>query len=74
MSRNDERVENGRGLGVRLSFSYHCPLQLKLKRYYEKPTKKRERLEYEKCYRIYNREMKKKIAFVMKQHDPLPPV
>ena len=53
---------------------YHCPLQLKLKRYYEKPTKKRERLEYEKCYRIYNREMKKRIAFVMKQHDPLPPV
>jgi small subunit ribosomal protein S21 len=44
------------------------------KRYYEKPTKKRERMEYEKCLRVYNREMKKKVHFVMKQHKPLPPI
>ncbi|KAL5494005.1 hypothetical protein EMCRGX_G015273 [Ephydatia muelleri] len=43
-------------------------------RYYEKPTKERERREYEKCLRIYNREMKKKVEFVMKQHAPLPPI
>lgn len=49
-------------------------LQLSQKRFYEKPTKKRERLEYEKCNRLYNKEMRQKIEFVMKQHDPLPPL
>jgi small subunit ribosomal protein S21 len=43
------------------------------RRFYEKPTEKRERLEYEKCNRLYNKEMKRKIEFLMKQHDPLPP-
>jgi small subunit ribosomal protein S21 len=44
------------------------------KRFYEKPTKKRERLAYEKCRRLYDREMKRKVEFVMKQNDPLPPI
>ena len=41
-------------------------------RYYEKPTKKRERVEYEKCNRIYNKGMKRKVFFAMRQHPPLP--
>ncbi len=49
-------------------------LQIKQRKYYEKPTKKRERLDYEKCNRLYNREMKKKVEFVMKQNKPLPPI
>ena len=49
-------------------------LKLSQRRFYEKPTKKRERLEYEKCNRLYNKEMKRKIQFIMKQHDPLPPI
>lgn len=53
-------------------FSTH--VQIRQRRYYEKPTKKRERLEYEKCHRLYNREMSRKVNFVMKQHDPLPPI
>ena len=42
-------------------------------RYYEKPTKKRERVEYEKCNKIYNKGMKRKVLFAMRQHPPLPP-
>ena len=52
----------------------HLYVQLRQRRYYEKPTKKRERLEYEKCHRLYNREMKSKVEFVMKQHPPLPSI
>lgn len=48
--------------------------KIKRNRYYEKPTKRRERLEYEKCNRLYNREMRRKIHFIMRQHDTLPPV
>jgi len=65
------------GMGLKSAVIHHFNLilmQLFQRRFYEKPTKKRERLEYEKCFRIYNREMKKKIAFLMKQHDPLPPI
>ncbi len=51
-----------------------CFVQIKQRKYYEKPTKKRERLDYEKCNRLYNREMKKKVEFVMKQNKPLPPI
>ena len=43
-------------------------------KYYEKPTKKREREEYEKCNRIYNKGMRRKVLFVMRQHPPLPTV
>uniref|UniRef100_A0A1X7UF76 Uncharacterized protein n=1 Tax=Amphimedon queenslandica TaxID=400682 RepID=A0A1X7UF76_AMPQE len=44
------------------------------KRYHETGTKKTERMEYERAVRVYNREMKKKIDFVMKMHKPLPPI
>ena len=53
---------------------YFTHMQLSRRQFYEKPTEKRERLEYEKCNRLYNRQMKAKIHFVMKQHDPLPPL
>ena len=33
---------------------------------YEKPTVKRRRLKYESAQRIYNREMQRKIAFLVK--------
>lgn len=47
-------------------------LQIKIKERHEKPTCKRVRLEYEKCARLYHREMKRKVEFVMGQNDPLP--
>lgn len=46
--------------------------QIKIRERNEKPTKKRVRLEYEKCARLYHREMKRKIDFVMQQNNPLP--
>ena len=57
-----------------LGYDHFILMQLSRLRYYEKPTKERERREYEKCLRIYNKEMKKKVEFVMKQHAPLPPI
>jgi len=44
------------------------------RKFYEKPTKRREREEYEKCNRIYNKGMRRKVHFVMRQHSPLPTV
>ncbi|KAK6192054.1 hypothetical protein SNE40_003600 [Patella caerulea] len=43
-------------------------------RYYEKPYLKRQRLSFERCKRIYNTDMQKKIAFVMRKNreDPWP--
>ncbi|XP_041367377.1 28S ribosomal protein S21, mitochondrial-like [Gigantopelta aegis] len=42
--------------------------------YYEKPTQKRQRLSYERCSRIYNTDMQRKIAFIMRKNrvDPWP--
>nr|XP_046274494.1 28S ribosomal protein S21, mitochondrial [Scatophagus argus] len=42
------------------------------KRYFEKPCKQRHRESYEKCRRIYNTEMARKIAFISKtnREDP----
>ncbi|XP_037548746.1 28S ribosomal protein S21, mitochondrial [Nematolebias whitei] len=42
------------------------------KRYFEKPFRQRQRINFEKCKRIYNTEMAKKISFVsrMNREDP----
>ncbi|XP_008330165.1 small ribosomal subunit protein bS21m [Cynoglossus semilaevis] len=42
------------------------------RRYYEKPCQERRRLCYERCKRIYNMEMGRKIAFISKTNrkDP----
>ncbi|XP_044846551.1 28S ribosomal protein S21, mitochondrial [Mauremys mutica] len=44
----------------------------KRRRYYEKPCRKRQRETYEMCRRIYNSEMARKIAFLMRKNrqDP----
>ncbi|CAH8524944.1 unnamed protein product [Schistosoma turkestanicum] len=43
-------------------------------RYYERPTVWRRRFMYERCKRIYNSEMSRKISLVMRTHrvDPWP--
>merc|ERR1711976_943644 len=40
--------------------------------YYEKPYQTRQRLSYEKCKRVYNADMRKKVEFLMKKNrvDP----
>lgn len=42
--------------------------------YYEKPYQQRNRVSLEKCIRIYNADMKRKIEFVMRKNrvDPFP--
>lgn len=40
---------------------------IRLKRYYEKPTIKRRRVKYESALRLYNSEMKKKVDFLMEK-------
>ncbi|XP_014672038.1 PREDICTED: 28S ribosomal protein S21, mitochondrial-like [Priapulus caudatus] len=41
-------------------------------RYYEKPWQERKRVAYEKCKAIYNSEMQRKVAFVMRKHRTNP--
>ncbi|XP_034017035.1 28S ribosomal protein S21, mitochondrial [Thalassophryne amazonica] len=45
---------------------------VKRKRYYEKPCRERIRKNFERCQRIYNSEMGRKIAFISrtKREDP----
>uniref|UniRef100_A0A3Q3X636 Uncharacterized protein n=1 Tax=Mola mola TaxID=94237 RepID=A0A3Q3X636_MOLML len=45
---------------------------VKRKRYYEKPCRERQRLNFEGCRRIYNSEMGRKIAFISRtnREDP----
>ncbi|NWU73209.1 RT21 protein, partial [Pterocles burchelli] len=44
------------------------------RRYYEKPCRRRQRLAYEACRRVYNAEMGRKIAFLARSNrqDPWP--
>ncbi|XP_053134282.1 28S ribosomal protein S21, mitochondrial isoform X2 [Hemicordylus capensis] len=46
--------------------------EVKRRRYYEKPCRKRQRVAYETCRRIYNMEMARKISFLMRKNrvDP----
>lgn len=44
--------------------------KVKRGRFNEKPTKRRERIEYETCNRVYNREMKKRVDLVMRKYRP----
>lgn len=47
--------------------------EIKLRTRYEKPTVKRHRLQYERAQRVYNENMKGKIALLMKgQRDEYP--
>ncbi|NWY55574.1 RT21 protein, partial [Chionis minor] len=41
-------------------------------RYYEKPCRRRQRLAYEACRRVYNAEMGRKIAFLGRCSRPDP--
>ncbi|XP_011829053.1 PREDICTED: 28S ribosomal protein S21, mitochondrial [Mandrillus leucophaeus] len=45
---------------------------IKRRRYYEKPCRRRQRESYERCRRIYNMEMARKINFLMRKNraDP----
>ncbi|XP_069734580.1 small ribosomal subunit protein bS21m [Phaenicophaeus curvirostris] len=38
--------------------------EVRRRRYYEKPCRRRQRLAYEACRRVYNAEMGRKIAFL----------
>ncbi|XP_022094054.1 28S ribosomal protein S21, mitochondrial-like [Acanthaster planci] len=40
------------------------------RRYYEKPFQKRKRVQYENMRRIYNQEMTRRIAFLMRKNRP----
>lgn len=40
--------------------------------FYEKPYQKRRRLSFEKCKRVYNGEMARKVEFVMRTNRPSP--
>ncbi|KAF1570177.1 UNVERIFIED_CONTAM: 28S ribosomal protein S21, mitochondrial, partial [Eudyptes pachyrhynchus] len=44
------------------------------RRYYEKPCRRRQRLAYEACRRVYNAEMGRKIGFLARgsRQDPWP--
>uniref|UniRef100_A0A8D0G4B3 Mitochondrial ribosomal protein S21 n=1 Tax=Sphenodon punctatus TaxID=8508 RepID=A0A8D0G4B3_SPHPU len=46
--------------------------EIKRRRYYEKPCRRRQRVAYETCRRIYNTEMARKIAFLSRKNrqDP----
>ena len=47
--------------------------EVKLKRRYEKPTTKRHRLQYERAQRIYNENIKAKVALLLRgQRDEYP--
>ncbi|KAI8783396.1 28S ribosomal protein S21 mitochondrial, partial [Biomphalaria pfeifferi] len=46
--------------------------EVKRKERYEKPFLTRNRLTYERCRRIYDSEMKRKISFVMRKNRPDP--
>ncbi|VDH92134.1 small subunit ribosomal protein S21 [Mytilus galloprovincialis] len=46
--------------------------QVRRKKYYEKPTTMRRRISYERCKRIYNADMQRKIEFVMKVNRESP--
>uniref|UniRef100_A0A0B6Z4V2 28S ribosomal protein S21, mitochondrial n=1 Tax=Arion vulgaris TaxID=1028688 RepID=A0A0B6Z4V2_9EUPU len=46
--------------------------QVKRKERYEKPFLTRNRLAYERCRRIYDSEMQRKISFVMRKNRPDP--
>ncbi|XP_044305167.1 28S ribosomal protein S21, mitochondrial [Varanus komodoensis] len=46
--------------------------EAKRRRYYEKPCRKRQRVAYETCRRIYNQEMTRKINFLMRKTRPDP--
>ncbi|VDP51841.1 unnamed protein product [Echinostoma caproni] len=47
---------------------------IKQQEYYEKPTRWRKRFMYERCKRIYDSEMTRKINFLSRMHrvDPWP--
>ena len=47
---------------------------IKAQEYYEKPTRWRRRFMYERCKRIYDSEMSRKINFISRTHraDPWP--
>ncbi|KAH9499979.1 28S ribosomal protein S21, mitochondrial [Bulinus truncatus] len=47
-------------------------IEVKRKERFEKPFLTRSRLAYERCRRIYDSEMKRKIAFVMRKNRPDP--
>ncbi|NWR53853.1 RT21 protein, partial [Bucorvus abyssinicus] len=48
--------------------------EVRRRRYYEKPCRRRQRLAYEACRRVYNAEMGRKIAFLSRglRQDPWP--
>ncbi|KAM6309262.1 RT21 protein, partial [Podargus strigoides] len=46
--------------------------EVRRRRYYEKPCRRRQRLAYEACRRVYNSEMARKISFLARgnRQDP----
>ncbi|NXE57992.1 RT21 protein, partial [Casuarius casuarius] len=45
---------------------------VKRRRYYEKPCRRRQRLAYEACRRVYGAEMARKLAFLARKSRPDP--
>ncbi|NXN95892.1 RT21 protein, partial [Rhinopomastus cyanomelas] len=48
--------------------------EVRRRRYYEKPCRRRQRLAYEACRRVYNAEMSRKLSFLSRtlRSDPWP--
>lgn len=64
-------VENGVASALRSLYRVltqeNVVRDIRLKRYYEKPTIKRRRVKYERALRLYNSEMKRKVDFLMEK-------
>ncbi|XP_051901629.1 28S ribosomal protein S21, mitochondrial isoform X2 [Pristis pectinata] len=78
--RTGERDGPVRRCSLSAGMAAHCRIlttdgiieDAKRRRYYEKPCRKRIRENYENCRRIYNSEMARKLAFLMRanRQDP----
>ncbi|XP_046327100.1 small ribosomal subunit protein bS21m-like [Haliotis cracherodii] len=69
---NNNDIDKAHGVLNRILRNEKFYENVRRKEYYEKPTEARRRLSFERCKRIYNSEMQRKIAFVMRKNrvDP----
>ncbi|XP_025941536.1 28S ribosomal protein S21, mitochondrial isoform X3 [Apteryx rowi] len=70
--RGARRRSGPAGRGLRILSHDGIIDDVKRRRYYEKPCRRRQRLAYEACRRVYNAEMARKLAFVSRKNrqDP----
>ncbi|KAM9368536.1 small ribosomal subunit protein bS21m [Phaethornis superciliosus] len=68
----NENVEAAYGVLNRILTQDGLIDEIRRRRYYEKPCRRRQRVAYEACRRVYNAEMGRKIAFLgrVNRQDP----